>query len=315
MKKNIKDIVSEVIDNFINEEMSVNNELEVAVNTLCDDIITKFNSIDEHSYSRTGVTLSNGTESLVSGCLFNTDLHFMGIDFRCLVKIRIFWDEQTLTEFYQHFDIGSEFDQSHNFFKFTLFCIRGKGLDKQFMFDNVYHEVEHSLQYMKIGDNTTKETYNLALMLMNGQIPNNVQGKIRNAIYNNINVTNLIATVYYFYYPLELDANINGLYGELVENGLNLHETNYWVNKTEAEKNVNDVLNYGENNEIKLIYKLFGFRNLNKFAKYIATQQNYLKHKEMKVMQRATNKLNLKESITFTSWHSRPPYIKGNTFD
>lgn len=294
--------------------MSVNNELETSVNSLCNDIITKFNSIDERSYSRTGVTLSDGSESLISGCLFNTDLHFMNNDFRCLVKIRIFWDKQTLIEFYKQIGIGSEFEQSHNFFEFTLPCIKEQGLNRQFMFNNIYHEVEHSLQYLMIGDKTISFKYKIATSIMDEQIPNFIKGNLRNIISDNFSFAQSVSIVYYFYYPLEMDANINGLYGELIENGLNLNETNYWVNKTEAENEFDKLIKFGENAELIEIYKLFGFNNLAQFTKYINKQQNYLKHKEMKVMQRATNKLNMQESIRFTSRHSKPPYIKGITF-
>ena len=309
-KDRLDEIIIENVENLLNEELSVNNELEVSVNSLCDDIINRFSLIDEYSYSRTGVTLSNGTESLVSGCLFNTNLHFMGNDYKCLVKIRIFWDKQTLMEFYKQFDIGSQFEQSHNFFEFTLPCLKEEGLNRQFMFNNIYHEVEHSLQYIMIGDNTISDKYNIAVAIMNEQIPKTIKGNLRNVIIDNFSFTQLLSIVYYFYYPLELDANINGLYGELVENGLNLYETNYWVNKSKAENEFNKLIELGENEELNEIYKLFGFSNLNKFVKYVNKQQNYLKHKEMKVMQRAKNKLNLQESVRFTSWHSKPPYLK-----
>ena len=182
------------------------------------------------------------------------------------------------------------------------------------MFNSIYHEVEHSLQYMMIGDKTITDKYKIAVSIMDEKIPKNINGELRNIIGDNFSFAQSVSTVYYFYYPLEMDANINGLYGELIENGLNLHETNYWINKAEAEKEFNKLAEFGENEELNEIYKLFGFNNLNQFTKYVNKQQNYLKHKEMKVMQRARNKLSLQESIRFTSRHSRPPYIKGVTF-
>lgn len=294
---------------FINEELSIHNDLEDSVNNVCNEIINKFNSIETSRYSRTGVTLSNGTQSLVSSCAFNVSFKFKGKDFNSLIKVYIFQDKQTLNEFYERFGIGSEYDQGHSFFRFNLFSIKGKGLDRQFMFNNIYHEVEHSLQYMMNGNKTSVNAYNLALELMNGTVPNNIKGDARYALESDLNASFSFAAIYYYYYPLELDANINGLYGELLENGLNIEKTNYWVNKKRIQFLLKELYINSNNNNLNIISKIFGFRNIVQFGKYVKKQQSYLKRKEMKVMQRAKNRLDLNESITFTSWHSMPPFI------
>jgi hypothetical protein len=119
------------------------------------------------------------------------------------------------------------------------------------------------------------------------KVKNIIQGKDQ---YHNTELYVKIAWILYYYDKLEIDANINSLYGELMtDKSITLDSTNFNQNNAEIIKEFNDIIQYLGDEELHDVLKYFNF-NERQFMKYITKQQKYIKEKTRKVVQRAIDK-------------------------
>lgn len=281
MKNDIKRILREVIEDFINEEMSVNNDLEFGVENAVSEIIEKYRNTDIIDEKQ--VSLKYGNENMIYIIPIETLFCEIKINnickLPCEINIYEFQDEETFNKLYSAIEFESNFNKRTKRMEINTYSIQ-KALNRLHLRNLIYHECEHSFQYFM-----SNETL----------IPNDNYMKVKNIIqgkdqYHNTELYVKIAWILYYYDKLEIDANINSLYGELMtDKSITLDSTNFNQNNAEIIKEFNDIIQYLGDEELHDVLKYFNF-NERQFVKYITKQQKYIKEKTRKVVQRAIDK-------------------------
>ena len=267
-----KKIIKEVIDNFINEELSVSEYLIKGVSYASKRIYSKF----KENY---------GNEGEIDGHLLTRFIDFISFGeygkIDCNVSVIDFKDKEEMLASFEKYDFGGETDQINYRINIKLLSLNGE-LDKQFLYNTLYHEAEHTLQFLKKngGLYNSLSSYNKAVKILNGN----------DEVHSSEEYV-MIANLLYFYNKLEIEANVNGLYGELINNGCKLNETNFSVNLNGARNVFKKFIEKYDDSVFSETMKYFGI-TYGKLLSFIKRQEDYLKYRVRKVYQKAWNDSN-----------------------
>ena len=277
----ISNILKEVIDMFINEELSINSNLEKAVEKAASEIMSKYRNndiIDERK-----ISIKSSNDGIIYSVKYvtikcNIDV-FDSNPTPCIVNIYELFDEETIDKIYSELDLGSHLNSNNGSIEINIYSVN-KGINLQWLRHLLYHECEHSLQ-----------TY-----LSNKSIkPNNSYIKAKNIILNNdirhkSEMFIKVAWLLYYYSKLEIDGNVNGLYGEMMtDHSIDYEHTNFHRSDIEINEYFEEIIGMIENDELDGVLQYFGYTS-NSFVKYIIRQKKYLKTKVMRVLTLANNK-------------------------
>ena len=277
----ISNILKEAIDMFINEELSINSNLEKAVEKASYEIMSKYRNndiIDERK-----ISIKSGNDGVIYSVKYvtikcNIDV-FDSNPTPCIVNIYELFDEETIDKIYSELDLGSHSNSNNGRIEINIYSVN-KGINLQWLRHLLYHECEHSLQ-----------TY-----LSNKSIkPNNSYIKAKNIILNNdihhkSEMFIKAAWLLYYYSKLEIDGNVNGLYGEMMtDHSIDYEHTNFHRSDIEINEYFEEIIGMIGNDELDDVLQYFGYTS-NSFVKYIIRQKKYLKIKVMRVLTLASNK-------------------------
>lgn len=277
----ISNILKEVIDMFINEELSINSNLEKAVEKAASEIMSKYRNNDIIDERKISIKSSNdgviySVKYVTIKC--NIDV-FDDNPTPCIVNIYELFDEETIDKIYSELDLGSHSNSNNGSIEINIYSVN-KGINLQWLRHLLYHECEHSLQ-----------TY-----LSNKSIkPNDSYIKAKNIILNNdirhkSEMFIKVAWLLYYYNKLEIDGNVNGLYGEMMtDHSIDYEHTNFHRSEIEINEYFEEIIGMIENDELDGVFQYFGYTS-NSFVKYIIRQKKYLKTKVMRVLTLASNK-------------------------
>lgn len=287
MDKSINIILKEVIDNFIKEELSINNELENAVEDAAIKILEKYRNndiIDERTIS---IMYKDTIYSIpLVTLLYEIELKPIG-KIPCEISIYNIKDNDVFDKIYTELDFRNDFNINNNRIEITAYSING-GINYLMLRNLIYHECEHALQYFMSGGTVkTNDSYIKA--------KNIIQGKDN---FHSSKHYNDVAWLIYYYQKSEIDANINGLYGEMMtDKSIEFKNTNF--NQTNIELNgiFDNFIKNIENDDLNNVLQYFGF-NKKKFVNYILKQQKYLSVKTKRVLWLVRNKkMSINEGI------------------
>jgi len=277
----ISNILKEAIDMFINEELSINSNLEKAVEKASSEIMSKYRNndiIDERK-----ISIKSGDDGVIYSVKYvtikcNIDV-FDSNPTLCIVNIYELFDEEIIDKIYSELDLGSHSNSNNGSIEINIYSVN-KGINLQWLRHLLYHECEHSLQ-----------TY-----LSNKPIkPNNSYIKAKNIILNNdthhkSEMFIKVAWLLYYYSKLEIDGNVNGLYGEMMtDHSIDYEHTNFHRSDIEINEYFEEIIGMIGNDELDGVFQYFGYTS-NSFVKYIIRQKKYLKIKVMRVLTLASNK-------------------------
>lgn len=274
-------ILKEVIDNFINEELSINNKLEQAVEIASKEILAKYRNndvIDEKKLSiicdYDGVTYSIPMITLV--CDVNVE------DLRkihCIINIYKVQDEETIDKVYSELECGGKFNEYNGNIEITIYSVND-GINLQWLRHLMYHECEHSFQFEMSGK--VLEPTNAYV-----KAKNIIQGK---DVLHNSEMFNDVAWLVYYYNKLEMDANINSLYGEMMTDELiEYDDTNFNRDNLDIRTIFNKVIPNIDKEEVQDAIRYFEFTP-SRFVKYVIKQMQYLNNKVKRVLWLARNR-------------------------
>jgi len=277
----ISNVLKEVIDMFINEELSINSNLDKAVEKAASEIMSKYRNNDIIDEKKISIKSSNDGVIYSVKCVTikcNIDV-FDSNPIPCIVNIYELFDEEIIDKIYSEFDLGSHSNSNNGSIEINIYSVN-KGINLQWLRHLLYHECEHSLQ-----------TY-----LSNKSIkPNNSYIKAKNIILNNdihhkSEMFIKVAWLLYYYSKLEIDGNVNGLYGEMMtDHSIDYEHTNFHRSDIEINEYFEEIIGMIGNNELDGVFQYFGYTS-NSFVKYIIRQKKYLKIKVMRVLTLASNK-------------------------
>lgn len=290
MKNNrISIILKEVINDLINEEYSINNKLEMAVEKATIEIINKYKNneiIDEKTLS-----VICGYDNVVYRIPVVTLACDVDVEnlkkIHCMVNVYKVKNEDIIDKIYSELACGGNFNKYNGNVEITIYSV-DDGINLQWLRNIMYHECEHAFQFE-----------------ISGEIlePTNSYIKAKNIVkgtdvHHNSNTYNEIAWLVYYYNKLEMDANVNSLYGEMMtDNSIEYENTNFYVENVDIANTFNEIIDNIDEEETQNVIAYFGFTP-NKFVKYIVNQKKYLVDKVKRVLWLVRNKrLSIKENV------------------
>ena len=264
---NFKKIINEVVDNFINEELSVSEKLIKGASYATEHISKDFARNYGNGGDVDGQIITN-IKTLISFEEFGS--------VECYVSVINFDSKEEIQELFEKYNFGGETDQLNYRINITTMSIEEK-IDKLFLYSTIYHEAEHAFQFLRKGGRlyNTTSSYNKAINVLNGK---DVQHSSDEYV--------MVANLLYFYNKLEIEGNMNGLYGELIENGCNLNETNFKVNLDLYRNVFKDFINKYEKDIFDETLKYFGI-TYGKLISFVERQEEYITYRTRKIYQKA----------------------------
>ena len=265
----IKKVINEVLDNFLNEELSINEELIKGVTFAIERIESRYSNDIGNNGNLDGHILTNLKDIVSFGDYGSIECFVTVIDFESSDNVR--------EEFFKY-DFGGETEQVNYRIIVRVFSINGV-IDRQFMYNTLFHECEHAFQFLKRNKElyNTKSSYKKAVKIVNGE--DNVHNSEEYVI---------VANILYFFNKIEIDAEVNGLYGELINNGCIIGETNFneqlKAYKAEVKKLISNYSSDKYNDALRYFNVTYG-----KLISFVRRQNEYLSHKIRKVYQKAWN--------------------------
>jgi len=157
-----------------------------------------------------------------------------------------------------------------------------KCINKEFLYNTLFHESEHAYQFLRNNKelHSAESAYNKAVKVLENN---------NNECYSDKLV--MIARLLYYFNKTEVEANVNGLYGELVHNGCSLNDTNFKANfdlHIDLFKKFVETYNKNDFSEAFLYFNT----NYNKLFRFIKKQEKYIIYRVRKVYQKAFNDSN-----------------------
>ena len=265
-------IIRESIDKLIKEELSVSENLIKGVSSCTERIIKRF--VDY--YGNEGELNGNVITKFIDSINFG---EYGSID--CYITIIDFPSKEEMVNGFKMYGFGGEVDQINYRINISIMSVH-KGINKEFLYNTLFHESEHAYQFLRNNKelHSVESAYNKAVkVLENGN----------NEYFSDELVT--IARLLYYFSKTEIEANINGLYGELVHNGCKLSETNFKVNfdlHIDLFKKFVETYNKNDFSEAFLYFNT----TYNKLFRFVKKQEKYIIYRVRKVYQKAFNDSN-----------------------
>lgn len=284
MKKKLNKIISDEINRFINEELSISNALESAVNNAEKEILQKFVSKESVNIIKDAVNV-NGERYAIQNVYMYASLYFGENMFvPCTVAIIDFPDEKVFDSTWDSYNFCGNYNKNEGVIYITINSIAGQ-VNKLLLRHLLFHEGEHAYQHlMAKKDSKNSDVYEKATKIV----------KHRDKEHNTLEFNN-VASLLYYYSKMELDAHVNELYGEISNNGLDIKHTFFYQEKKLYDEIMEKVLSTIDNGQYDIVLKYFGISK-DKFKIYIEAGEKYLIKKLRKCYQKAYNEMKVNEN-------------------
>lgn len=265
-------IIRESIDKLIKEELSVSENLIKGVSSCTERIIERFADY----YGNEGELNGNIATKFIDSINFG---EYGSID--CYITIIDFPSKEEMVNGFKMYGFGGEVDQINYRINLSIMSVH-KGINKEFLYNTLFHESEHAYQFLRNNKelHSVESAYNKAVKVLENK---------NNEFYSDKLV--MIARLLYYFNKAEVEANVNGLYGELVHNGCKLSETNFKVNfdlHIDLFKKFVETYNKNDFSEAFLYFNT----NYNKLFRFVKKQEKYIIYRVRKVYQKAFNDSN-----------------------
>lgn len=282
--KRLNEIISNGIERFINEELSISKALETAVNNAEKEILYKFSSKESVRIIKDSVNV-DGERFTIQNVYLLTSLYFgENALIPCTVHIIDFPTENVYDNVWDCYSLNGNYNKAENRIYVAVNAIAGQ-VNKMLLRNLLFHEGEHAYQYlMTVNKTKNSNIYNKAAKIVKGK---DKEHSIPEFI--------AIASLLYYYNKLELDAKVNELYGELTENGLNIKNTNFYNDKSYYDEIRSNVLSVIDDGVYDFALKYFGITK-ESLLRTIENGEKYLIKKIRKCYQRAYNEMKVNES-------------------
>lgn len=266
---NYKKVINEVINKLISEELSVSEYLIRGVKSSYKRIINKFGEFYGNGGKIDGKVFTNIQDTVSFGEYGSVD---------CYVTIIDFDSKKDMKEYFNIYDFGGETDQVNYRINLVIMSLN-KEINDGFLYNTLYHEAEHSYQFLRNGKelHSVLSAYEKAVRILDGRDKE-----------HNSNEFMMVSNLLYYYNKTEIEANINGLYGELIENGCKINETNFKVNLDLYENVFNEFVASYEDGKFKKVFSFFNI-TYNKLISFVKRQSEYITYRVRKVYQKALN--------------------------
>lgn len=284
--KLIDKTIIEEIERFLNEELSVNAEVVDVTNKITNTVYKKHLARDK--YNGTDTFITGGVKYVIPYYFYTEKADFTHkVDMVIYCKIYDVTDYGAYDKLWDKMNLGGI--SNENYINVTCISV-GKKIHKSLFSQILSHELEHCFQLNKSQKKNNNELYVKAANIVNGT----------DKIHNN----ELFTSCAYCIYALskkEVDANINGIYNELIgykEQFKGAKIANILKNST-AYNTYNDIVKSSlskimadiNSPEIGGVVSYFGF-TLESFSSWVDKQMDYLSSKLRKVAQKLYNDIN-----------------------
>lgn len=274
-------------EKIIKEELSISDNVKRMVSSL----LKRFMEIYKGDNSR--IPLKSIKKMVSSDTIF--ELKYMPLflmvgdnvfgEVYLNVNVFFFPDMDTYDKYWSIANIGGECNG--NSVIVNVPCVGGE-LFKEFIAETLHHEIEHMYQNIMAGKRYRHAIYRKCADILTGE-----------DLKHNSEIYKTIANVIYMLSDIEINANVNGLYSQLM--------TGYDYNNSPTKSEYENVRNQFESvktmngdNNLNDTLAYFGF-NFTRFMAFFSRQWAYYQTKVRKVAQRAKNdkEKGISECITF----------------
>ena len=268
---NIKKIIKEVVDNFINEELSISEYIIKGVTYSTNRLIEKYKEMYGNGGTIDDYTVTNINDIVSFGDFGSIDCYVTIIDFPSKIEMK---------EGFKKYEFGGETDQVNYRINMTIMSLN-REIDDNFLYNTLYHESEHVYQFLRNGKglHTTLSAYNKAVRIIDGRDTE-----------HNSEEYKIVANLIYYFNKTEIEANVNGLYGELIHNGCDINETNFKVNFDAYKDILKDLINSYDDERFSNVFSYFN-TTYGKLISFVKRQEEYIMYRTRKVYQKAWNDL------------------------
>ena len=302
-KKLIEKIVSEEI-NKLNEELSVSKEVADATDYILGLISDIYKEAREGDIRIRTMFTKENVSYTVHDVPVNLSVTVFGIKLNISLLILELQERSFMGDFINTFIPDGNFNERPRLLSIMSCCVKGETPCNQILRNMLQHELEHVFQFVKSGDYTDDNRYQMAVTILKNT---SLDGVLMN-----------IADLVYYLSNREIDANVNGLYSELTylfnlfkNNAYNsryelvsdvLHNSRYYKSKVEKEDELDDVINNVSSCDAGLLKWMLGkmeFKSISHLISYLKSQMDRMNEKELKVIQNAYNRHKLDEATLF----------------
>ena len=305
----INEIVRETIENFINEELSISDDVE----RYCDDICSQLMELNrndsyrfyEYRYLQKEVENGNVIHIPYIIKVFHVkSTLWKNIEIPCKITVIDFESYDMMMKYATQVEEWgfNKFNADMLDISFTVNGFDGR-IDIQNLKSSLHHEAEHAYQLLRSDKTklmTSKTRYYKAMSVLKGKMDSvDIDMKKR---------FNMVAELIYYYHHVELDAKVNGLYSEL-KMGIPYLDTQF---KAENDYKINifhEVLDTYSPEYYDEVMAYFDI-DFNSFVKFVYRQQRYLLKKAGKILIKAKNhNADIKESVKVEKLHKTPLHL------
>lgn len=299
----IEKIVSEQI-NKLNEELSVSKEVADSTDYILSLVSNAYDEARKNKFSVRTMSTEEGTCYIVHDVPVNLSVTVFGIKLNISLLILELQDMSFMNDFVNLFVPDGDFIEKAGLVTIMSCCVKGETPCNQILRNMLQHELEHVFQFVKSGNYTDDNRYQMAITILKNA---SLDGVLMN-----------IADLVYYLSNREIDANVNGLYSELTylfnlfkNNAYNsryelvsdvLHNSRYYKSKVEKEDELDDVINNVSSCDAGLLKWMLGkmeFKSISHLISYLKSQMDRMNEKELKVIQNAYNRHKLDEATLF----------------
>lgn len=305
----INEIIRETIENFINEELSISDDVE----RYCDDIyrqimeLNRNNSYRFHEYRYLQKEGENGNVIHIPYTVkvfYAKSTLYNNIEVPCKITVLDFESYDLMVKYVTQVEEwgDNKFNVDMLDISFTVNGFDGR-IDISSLNSSLHHEAEHAYQLLRSDKTklmTSKTKYYKAISVSDAKIDSNdIDMKKR---------FNMVADLIYYYHHAELDAKVNGLYSEL-KLGIPYTDTQFKMANDNMINVFHEVLDTYSPKHYDEVMTYFGI-DFNSFVKFIYRQQKYLLKKAGKVVMKVKkHNTEIKESIKVEKLHKTPLHL------
>lgn len=299
----IEKIVSEQIQK-LNEELSISKEVADSTDYILSLVSNVYDEARKNKFSVRTMSTEEGTCYIVHDVPVNLSVTVFGIKLNISLLILELQDMSFMNDFVNLFVPDGDFIEKASLVTIMSCCVKGETPCNQILRNMLQHELEHVFQFVKSGNYTDDNRYQMAITIL------------KNASLDDVLMN--VADLVYYLSNREIDANVNGLYSELTylfnlfkNNEYNsqyelvsdvLHNSRYYKSKVEKEDELDDVINNLSSCDAGLLKWMLAkmeFKSISHLISYLKSQMDRMNEKELKVIQNAYNRHKLDEATLF----------------
>lgn len=299
----IEKIISEQIQK-LNEELSISKEVADSTDYILSSVSNVYDEARKNKFSVRTMSTKEGTCYIVHDVPVNLSVTVFGIKLNISLLILELQDMSFMDDFVNLFVPDGDFIEKAGLVTIMSCCVKGETPCNQILRNMLQHELEHVFQFVKSGNYTDDNRYQMAITIL------------KNASLDDVLMN--VADLVYYLSNREIDANVNGLYSELTylfnlfkNNDYNsqyelvsdvLHNSRYYKPKVEKEDELDDAINNLSSCDaglLKWMLEKMEFKSISHLISYLKSQMDRMNEKELKVIQNAYNRHKLDEATLF----------------